>query len=139
MKSCSRRSFLGRVLQAAGLVGLTLRSSQVEADEMDAAATLAAKAVNFLRGRHASDGSWSGDRNEPEITALVVTAMLRSGHVTPEDPAVTQGLTPTASWRATRTSSPPTGCWPWPPPQQRNNLSGGAHVDISLSRRSVMA
>ena len=51
-----------------------------------------AKAVAFLRGRQGKDGSWSGDR-EPGITALAVTAMLRSGRITPEDPVITKGLT----------------------------------------------
>jgi squalene-hopene/tetraprenyl-beta-curcumene cyclase len=63
------------------------------ADEPATATELAAKAVNFLRPRQATDGSWSGDRKEPGITALVVTAMLRSARVTPDDPAVVKGLT----------------------------------------------
>ena len=76
---------------AAGLLGLVLRPCWGWADEPATAAELAAKAVNFLRPRQA-DGSWSGDRKEPGITALVVTAMLRSGRVTPDDPAVIKGL-----------------------------------------------
>ena len=66
--------------------------SRSQADELTTAAELAAKAVGFLRPRQGADGSWSGDRKEPGITALVVTAMLRSGRVTPDDPAVTKGL-----------------------------------------------
>ena len=50
------------------------------------------KGGRFLRPRQGADGSWSGDRKEPGITALVVTAMLRSGRVTPDDPAVAKGL-----------------------------------------------
>ena len=92
MKTNSRRSFLGQGLQVVGFVGLTFRSSRVRADETANAAELATKAVNFLRPRQAADGSWSGDRKEPGITALVVTAMLRSGRVTPDDPAVARGL-----------------------------------------------
>src|SRR5262249_44871091 len=43
-------------------------------------------------GRQAEDGSWSGDRKEPGITALVLTAMLRSGRVTPNEPVATKAL-----------------------------------------------
>jgi squalene-hopene/tetraprenyl-beta-curcumene cyclase len=75
-----------------GLLGCVLRPSCCWADETETAAELAAKAVGFLRPRQGADGSWSGDRKEPGITALVVTAMLRSGRVTPDDPAVAKGL-----------------------------------------------
>ena len=51
-----------------------------------------AKAVAFLRPRQAEDGSWSGDRKEPGITALVVTALLRTKRVTPADPLSTKAL-----------------------------------------------
>lgn len=50
------------------------------------------KAVGFLRPRQSPDGSWSGDRNEPGITALVVTALLRSKKLGPADPAISKGL-----------------------------------------------
>jgi squalene-hopene/tetraprenyl-beta-curcumene cyclase len=93
MAILSRRSFLERSIQAAGLLGCALRPSITWADETGTAAELAAKAVGFLRPRQGADGSWSGDRKEPGITALVVTAMLRSGRVTPDDPAVAKGLT----------------------------------------------
>ena len=53
---------------------------------------LIVKAVDFLRPRQASDGSWSGDRNEPGITAIVVTGLLRSKRVTPFEPVVAKGL-----------------------------------------------
>ena len=79
MQARSRRSFLGQTLPAAGLVGLWLRPAWVLADSTATAAELETKAVNFLRPRQGSDGSWSGDRKEPGITALVVTALLRSG------------------------------------------------------------
>jgi squalene-hopene/tetraprenyl-beta-curcumene cyclase len=93
MMAVSRRSFLWQSIQAASALGVVYRPSQSQADEPATAAELAAKAVNFLRPRQADDGSWSGDRKEPGITALVVTAMLRSGRVTPDDPAVVKGLT----------------------------------------------
>jgi squalene-hopene/tetraprenyl-beta-curcumene cyclase len=93
MNEHSRRAFLGRGLQAAGLLGLTIRPSRGRADEPSAPAELIGKAVGFLRPRQGRDGSWSGDRKEPGITALVVTAMLRSGRVAPNDPVVAKGLT----------------------------------------------
>lgn len=91
MKTGSRRGFLKSV-PAAGLVGLALRPGFSWADETVTAADLTAKGVNFLRPRQGNDGSWSADRKEPGITALVLTALLRSGRVTPDEPAVTRGL-----------------------------------------------
>jgi squalene-hopene/tetraprenyl-beta-curcumene cyclase len=54
---------------------------------------MTARAVAFLQSRQAEDGSWSADRKEPGVTALVVTALLRSKRVTPADPTVTRALT----------------------------------------------
>ncbi len=54
---------------------------------------MTARAVRFLLARQSADGSWSGDRKEPGITAMVIVALLRSKRVTPADPAVTRGLT----------------------------------------------
>ncbi len=89
MSSETRRTFLGRSVAAMGLAAWASRPA-------DAAATdpteLMDKAVVFLRPRQGADGSWSGAR-EPGITALVVTAMLRSGRATPDQPAVIRGLT----------------------------------------------
>ena len=81
MMTSSRREFLVRGFQWGGLLGLTLRPSWCRADESDRAAELAAKAVTFLRSRQSADGSWSSNRKEPGITALVVTALLRSRRV----------------------------------------------------------
>jgi squalene-hopene/tetraprenyl-beta-curcumene cyclase len=92
MKVVSRRGFLVQNLPAAGLLGYAICQSGTRADDTATTADLAAKAVGFLRPRQAANGSWSGDRKEPGITALVVTAMLRSGRVTPDDSAVARGL-----------------------------------------------
>jgi len=92
MNPLNRRTFLGRGVQAAGLVGLAawpVRGAAVGAPDVD---ELVGKAVNFLRPRQADDGSWSGDRKEPGITALVATALLRSGRVTADEPAVSKAL-----------------------------------------------
>ncbi|MDG3007643.1 prenyltransferase/squalene oxidase repeat-containing protein [Paludisphaera mucosa] len=84
----TRRDFLGRTLGAAGLVGLGCGRSfgQAAPSTPDLA-----RAVTFLRSRQEPDGSWSGVR-EPGITALVATALLRSGKVVPEDPAIARAL-----------------------------------------------
>ena len=87
----TRRTFLGWGIGTIGLLGLASRPGEARADEANAA-ELAAKAVNFLRPRQAEDGSWSGTRKEPGITALVVTALLRSKRVTPSEPAVARAL-----------------------------------------------
>ena len=91
----SRREFLAQgSFGAAGLLlSLTLGRSGWASSRFQADANqLTAKAVAFLRSRQAEDGSWSGDRNEPGITALVVTALLRSGRVTPFEPTATKAL-----------------------------------------------
>jgi squalene-hopene/tetraprenyl-beta-curcumene cyclase len=88
----SRRAFLGRGLRTFGLVALVTRAAEGRATEGATAAVLTEKGVGFLRPRQAVDGSWSADRKEPGITGLVVTALLRSGRVTPAEPVVTKGL-----------------------------------------------
>jgi squalene-hopene/tetraprenyl-beta-curcumene cyclase len=93
MRDRTRRAFLGRGLQAACLLGLSLRSSQAGADDGSSSTEMVAKAVGFLRPRQGRDGSWSADRKEPGITALVVSALLRSGQVAPNEAVVTKGLT----------------------------------------------
>jgi squalene-hopene/tetraprenyl-beta-curcumene cyclase len=55
------------------------------------ATKLIERGIGFLRPRQDGKGGWSTQR-EPGITALVVTALLRSGQVTPGDPAVTRAL-----------------------------------------------
>jgi squalene-hopene/tetraprenyl-beta-curcumene cyclase len=92
MKAGSRRAFLVRNIPAAGVVGWALAAREGRSDDTDTAVALASKGVAFLRPRQGADGSWSGDRKEPGITALVVTAMLRSRRVTPDDAAITKGL-----------------------------------------------
>ncbi|WP_205678868.1 prenyltransferase/squalene oxidase repeat-containing protein [Aquisphaera insulae] len=92
----SRRSFLRGTAGVAGTLGfsggwawpLVARGDGQRAD----ATPLITRAVAYLRGRQAADGSWSVDRGEPGITALVVAALLRSGQVTPAEPSVAKGL-----------------------------------------------
>ncbi|HXG10696.1 MAG TPA: prenyltransferase/squalene oxidase repeat-containing protein [Gemmataceae bacterium] len=49
------------------------------------------RAINYLKTSQSDDGSWSGKRS-PGITGVVVTGLLRSGKVTPQDPVVEKGL-----------------------------------------------
>jgi squalene-hopene/tetraprenyl-beta-curcumene cyclase len=94
MSTYSRRAFLAGTIQGVGVVGLATCPARVfgTTDETADANLLSGKAVDFLLPRQGKDGSWSGDR-EPGITALVVTSLLRTGRVTPDDPAITKGLT----------------------------------------------
>jgi squalene-hopene/tetraprenyl-beta-curcumene cyclase len=88
----TRRHFLGRGAGALGILALGGRPGPGRADEAPSAEALSRKAVAFLRRRQEPDGQWSKDRKEPGITALVVTAMLRSGLVTRADEPVVKGL-----------------------------------------------
>jgi squalene-hopene/tetraprenyl-beta-curcumene cyclase len=88
----SRRECLVQGVQAFGLMALATRPIASLAAQEPGAAKLTTKAVDFLRPRQAEDGSWSGNRKEPGITALVVTALLRTKRVTPGEPVVTKAL-----------------------------------------------
>ena len=61
-------------------------------DSAPAIEGLTSKAAAFLKSRQGDDGSWSGDRKEPGITALVITSLLRIGRVTPNEPTTTKAL-----------------------------------------------
>jgi squalene-hopene/tetraprenyl-beta-curcumene cyclase len=97
----TRRRFLGRGAQTLGLLALTggrpVRSladdgQEKEAGDPASAAKLIDRGVTFLRPRQDAKGGWSTQR-EPGVTALVVTALLRSGRVAHEDPAITKAVT----------------------------------------------
>ena len=57
----------------------------------ETARKLTERGIAFLRPRQDAKGGWSTQR-EPGITALVVTALLRSGQVAPGEPIVTKAL-----------------------------------------------
>lgn len=86
----TRRQFLGRSTAALGALALAGGTRALGADAGGPA--LADKAVGFLRQRQDAEGSWSSVRKEPGITALVVTALIRSKRVTPAEPVVTKAL-----------------------------------------------
>ena len=49
------------------------------------------KGIAYLRTTQADDGSWSSQRS-PGVTGVVLTALLRTGKVSQDDPMATQGL-----------------------------------------------
>src|SRR5208283_4854579 len=91
----SRRRFLDRSLVGLGVVGsLGSRSGLVWGQTASAVPSIGSmidRAIRFLRPRQDAKGGWSTQR-EPGITALVVTALLRSGQVPPGDPMVTRAF-----------------------------------------------
>jgi squalene-hopene/tetraprenyl-beta-curcumene cyclase len=96
----SRREFLGQTVPALGLLawaGHEPATALAADDAPNATATpeparkLTERGVAFLRPRQDAKGGWSTQR-EPGITALVVTALLRSGQVPPGELAVTKAL-----------------------------------------------
>ncbi|WP_206107914.1 prenyltransferase/squalene oxidase repeat-containing protein [Paludisphaera rhizosphaerae] len=95
MRKPTRRTFLENSAGALALGAVsgvfTGRAAGQEAPRASAEAQVA-KAVQFLRSRQDTGGVWSADRKEPGITALAVTALLRSGMAGPTDPTVAKGL-----------------------------------------------
>ncbi len=98
----TRRDFLGHGLPALGLLAW-LGNNQLKAGETvdqpaanssvtESARKLTERGVAFLRTRQDAKGGWSTQR-EPGITALAVTALLRSRLVAPADPSITKALT----------------------------------------------
>lgn len=92
MTTKSRREFLGQSLKSAGVVGGLAFARFARGDDPPDVEAMITKAVNFLKPRQSADGSWSGDRKEPGITALVAVALLRSKRVTPAEPAIVKAL-----------------------------------------------
>ncbi|HEV3120696.1 MAG TPA: prenyltransferase/squalene oxidase repeat-containing protein [Isosphaeraceae bacterium] len=87
----SRREFLGQSAGVLGILALGGRPSLAQQEKAASATELARKAVAFLRPRQEPNGGWS-TATEPGISALVVTALLRTGLVTPAEPVVTKAL-----------------------------------------------
>ena len=93
MREITRRVFLARGGLAVGACAAagTVDFGAGLARAADGPAVVD-KAVAFLKQRQDAAGSWSGARKEPGITALAVTALLRSRRVTPGEPTVTKAL-----------------------------------------------
>jgi squalene-hopene/tetraprenyl-beta-curcumene cyclase len=91
----SRRRFLGKSAGVLGGLAVVWRSGAGRVWAADAAPgsdALTDKGVAFLKLRQEPNGGWSTVRKEPGITALAVTALLRSKRVTAGEPAITKGL-----------------------------------------------
>src|SRR4051794_21638427 len=86
----SRRRFLAG-LGSIGVLGFRPALGLGQAPAAPSLDAVIDRAVMFLRPRQDAKGGWSTQR-EPGITALVVTALLRSGQVPPGDPMVTRAL-----------------------------------------------
>ena len=89
--TASRRAFIGQGLGAASLVALAGRSAIAAYDD-PTINSVTRRAVEFLKPRQGAEGNWSPDRKEPGITALVLTALLRSTLVDRNEPVITKGL-----------------------------------------------
>jgi squalene-hopene/tetraprenyl-beta-curcumene cyclase len=91
LHATTRRRFLGQGAGALGLLAASGRLGRAQEKSQATAEALITKAVAFLKPRQGDDGGWSTQR-EPGITALVVTALLRSRQVGPGEPVVTKAL-----------------------------------------------
>ncbi len=90
--SASRRRFLAG-LGSIGVIGLKRGFSFGQAqDALPSLDTIIDRAIQFLRPRQDAKGGWSTEK-EPGVTALVVTALLRSGRIPPADRTISQALT----------------------------------------------
>src|SRR5262245_20333736 len=72
------------VFLAAGLAA-------ARADDPANAGQAVERAVTYLKSTQAEDGTWGG-QVAPGMTGIVLTALLRSGKVTVEDPAAARAL-----------------------------------------------
>src|SRR5437660_57668 len=52
---------------------------------------MAEKAITYLRGTQADDGTWSRTK-APGVTGVVLTGLLQTGKVTPNDPMADKAL-----------------------------------------------
>lgn len=76
------------------LFSLLLCTLSLRAQDADTTAQwnkLTDSAIAYLRTTQAPDGSWSGDKHIG-ITGIVVSALLKSGKVTVDDPMIKNGL-----------------------------------------------
>ncbi len=85
----TRRKLIFAVTLFAAFVGLARGPAEARAGK--ATDDAIEKAVEFLKSRQAKDGSWS-KANSPGITAIVLTALLKSGKVKPSDEVAAKAL-----------------------------------------------
>jgi squalene-hopene/tetraprenyl-beta-curcumene cyclase len=68
---------------------VVVAGSSQAADDWDA---MVDKAIAFLRSSQNADGSWGTPPRNRGVTGIVVTGMLQTGKVTPDDPTVAKAL-----------------------------------------------
>lgn len=81
---------LGQTPQVQTEVEQLLQARRMAGAEKEINA-LAAKAIAFLRKSQEENGGWS-TRLSPGVTGIVVTGLIKGGHVSPDDPMVARGL-----------------------------------------------
>src|SRR5262245_55406138 len=77
-----------RILVAVFAIGLSAGSSRA-ADSWD---EIVDKAITFLKSSQNADGSWGTAPRNAGVTGIVVTGLLQTGKVTPDDPMVAKAL-----------------------------------------------
>ncbi len=85
-----------RALVLGGVVGLLTASAGAAAAPRAGAGEktweqVVDGAVAYLKASQAADGTWGG-KQSPGVTGVVLTGLLKTGRVTPRDPAVERGL-----------------------------------------------
>jgi squalene-hopene/tetraprenyl-beta-curcumene cyclase len=92
-ESASRRAFMREsMVGVTALAASSVASARPPRQEPSAADRMIGKGVEFLRGRQAADGSWTPGEREPGVTAIAITALLRSKRLTAAEPPVAKGL-----------------------------------------------
>jgi squalene-hopene/tetraprenyl-beta-curcumene cyclase len=87
-----KRHWTAAMVLSAGVLGLLCGTLPAEADRPEKTWDQTVdKAIEYLKSVQGEDGSWSSKQN-PGITGIVLTGMLKTGKVGPKDPAVEKGL-----------------------------------------------
>ena len=73
----------------ASIAVVLLSAPSRGADEWD---TVIDKAIDHLKASQNADGSWGAAPRNRGVTGVIVTALLQTGKVTPDDPTVAKGL-----------------------------------------------
>src|SRR5947209_3587390 len=90
MKTLRWLTVAAGILAGAGLVGSAEPAPKAGGDarQWDA---IVEKAIGYLKTNQADDSSWSGKRS-PGVTGIVLTGLLRTGKVGPDDPVAAKAL-----------------------------------------------
>src|SRR5262245_40431702 len=73
-----------------GLFSVAILPASVRASDDWVAVT--DKAIAFLKASQNADGSWGTAPRNRGVTGIVITGMLQTGKVTPDDPSVAKAL-----------------------------------------------